>query len=138
MSRAPARLSYDWYDGVIPANAELGADVYLDSSYAFAAFRSRRQPGLVLGDAAGVYDRAAFVVGPRGRVKVGAYTCLNGTYVVCDDAVTIGAHCLLSWGVVLTDTWPGPAAPAAAGGRPCGRWPGTPTACSPRCRARAR
>jgi acetyltransferase-like isoleucine patch superfamily enzyme len=114
MSRAPVRLSYDWYDGVIPANVELGADAYVDTAYSFAAFRSRRQPGMVLGEAAGVYDRTALVVGPRGRVTVGAYTCLNSITVFCDEAVTIGAHCLLAWGAVLTDTWPGPAIPAAA------------------------
>jgi acetyltransferase-like isoleucine patch superfamily enzyme len=45
------------------------------------------------------------VVGPDGQVTVGPYTCLNGTYLYCNGRVTIGAHCLLAWGVVVTDTW---------------------------------
>ncbi len=107
MDRERRRLPDDWYGGEIPVNVILGRDVYLDSSYAFAAFHSVRERGLVLGDACGVYDRAAFVVGPQGIVQVGAFTVLNGTYIVCNDRVTIGEHCLLSWGVVITDTWLG-------------------------------
>ncbi len=85
----------------------VGDDVYLDSSYGFAAFNSERDPGFVVGDASGVYDRATLVVGPSGRVTVGPFTVLNGTYVICDDRVDIGGHCLLSWGVVITDNWHG-------------------------------
>jgi acetyltransferase-like isoleucine patch superfamily enzyme len=107
--RQPVRpLDNDWYPGGIPANVVLGANVYIDTSYAFGAFHSQCEPGLVLGDAAGVYDRTNFFVGPAGRVSVGAYTCLNATTLVCNDRITVGAHCLLAWGVVLTDTWPGP------------------------------
>lgn len=104
----------DWYPLGLPANIVIGKDVYIDSSYGFAGFHSRRQPGLTVGDASGVYDRAAFVVGPRGRVSVGAFTVLNGTYVICEDRVDIGAHCLLAWGVVITDNWCGGRATRAA------------------------
>lgn len=95
----------DWYPLGLPENIIIGNDVYIDSSYGFAGFHSRQEPGLIVGDASGVYDRAAFIVGPRGRVTVGAFTVLNGTYVICDDRIDIGAHCLLAWGVVITDNW---------------------------------
>ena len=104
MSGGGSYLNHDWYHGVIPGNVELGHDVYLDSSYTFASFHSEQTPGLVLGDACGAYDRATFVVGPLGRVMVGSYSILNGAYVVCNDRITIGAHCLLAWGVVVTDS----------------------------------
>ncbi|HEX2722117.1 MAG TPA: acyltransferase [Gemmatimonadaceae bacterium] len=95
----------DWYPVGMPANIELGKDVYIDSSYGFAGFDSEQEPGLVMGDACGAYDRAALIVGRRGVVTVGAFTVLNGTYVICDERIDIGAHCLLSWGVVITDNW---------------------------------
>jgi acetyltransferase-like isoleucine patch superfamily enzyme len=98
-------LNNDWYAGGIPANVSVGANVYLDTSYSFAAFHSRKSPGLELGNSSGVYDRTNFNVGPEGVVTVGPYTCLNATTFVCNDRITIGAHCLLAWGVVLTDTW---------------------------------
>lgn len=98
-------LPGDWYPVGLPENIVIGNDVYIDSSYGFAGFHSEQEPGLIVGDASGVYDRAALVVGPRGRVTVGAFTVLNGTYVICDDRIDIGAHCLLAWGVVITDNW---------------------------------
>lgn len=104
MNSKATRIDHDWYPGVIPSNVEVGQNVYLDSSYAFTAFLSRREHGLTLGDASGAYDRASFVVGPNGSISVGPYTCLNGAYLICHDRMTIGAHCLLSWGVVLTDS----------------------------------
>ena len=105
MSDAPFELEYDWYGRGLPANLWIGRDVYIDSAYGFAPFRSQRTPGLVLGDASGAYDRATFVVGPQGVVSVGEYTVLNGTCLVANDRITIGSHCLLAWGSVLTDTW---------------------------------
>jgi len=107
VSDTPFELVYDWYGRGLPPNIRIGRDVYIDSAYGFAPFRSQRTPGLVLGDASGAYDRATFVVGPQGAVAVGEYTVLNGTYIVANDRVTIGSHCLLAWGSVLTDTWVG-------------------------------
>jgi acetyltransferase-like isoleucine patch superfamily enzyme len=114
VSRPRWQLDNDWYPGGVPDNVVIGRDVYIDTSYAFGAFRSEREPGLVLGDASGVYDRTNFFVGPSGQVSVGPYTCLNATTIVCADRVTIGGHCLIAWGVVLTDSWPGPGVPLAA------------------------
>jgi len=112
MSDQPLRLPHDWYPGDIPANVQLGCDVFIDTSYAFAAFHSKLHPGLSMGAAAGSYDRSSFVVGPSGVVTVGDYTCLNGTYIICEERITIGAHCLLAWGSVLSDSWA--VAPVAA------------------------
>ena len=96
-------IDYDWYPGGVPGNVVVGEDVYLDSAYGFAPFLSDREQGLGLGEATGAYDRATFVVGPRGRVTIGGYTVVNGTYVGCQERVDIGAHGLLSWGTVITD-----------------------------------
>jgi acetyltransferase-like isoleucine patch superfamily enzyme len=108
------QLADDWYRGGVPGNVVLGRDAYVDSSYSFAAFQSEQCPGLTLGDACGAYDRMAFVVGPQGRISVGSYTVLNGTYLICNERITIGSHCLLAWGSVLTDSWIGTGVPPAA------------------------
>jgi acetyltransferase-like isoleucine patch superfamily enzyme len=110
----PTRLDHDWFPGVVPANVHAAEGVYLDTSYSFALLGSRRDPCVELGGASGVYDRSAFVLGPRGRVTVGPYTCLNGTYLVCHDEITIGAHVFFGWGSVVTDAWPGRGLPLAA------------------------
>lgn len=107
-------LENDWYEGVIPGNVVLEKDVYLDTSYSFAAFRSQQNPGLILEAASGVYDRTNLIVGPQGFVTVGAYTCLNGTTLICENRLIIGRHCLLAWGVVITDNWLSPNVSLAA------------------------
>lgn len=113
MNDSQPHLEYDWYAGSIPDNVDLGQDVYIDTTYSFAPFFSQQQPGLVLENGSGAYDRTAFVVGPAGKISVGAYTCLNATYLICNQQITIGAHCLLAWGVVLTDTWLNASTPLA-------------------------
>ncbi len=100
-------LDGDWFGRGIPGNVRLGSDVYLDSSYGFDGVSESMHGGVSIGDASGAYDRAAFVVGPRGQVAVGRYTVLNGCYLVCEDRITIGDHCLLAWGAVITDVWTG-------------------------------
>ena len=42
MSVERPRLEDDWYPGSIPRNIEFGSDVYIDTSYSFAAFHSQR------------------------------------------------------------------------------------------------
>src|SRR5690349_19430749 len=104
--RPPASaIEYDWYPGQIPGNVRLGENVYVDTSYGFARFLSQQDPGLVLGDATGAYDRATFIAGESGRIQVGAFTVLNGTNLICEEQISIGSHCLLAWGSVITDCW---------------------------------
>lgn len=108
------RIEYDWYPDVIPQNVEIGEDVFIDSSYGWAEFYSNRQPGAVFGEASGVFDRVTLVVGPEGRVSVGAYTELNATFLICRDRIDIGSHVLLAWGCVVTDHWIAPETPVEA------------------------
>ncbi len=98
-------IEYDWYAGGIPSNVKTAENVYLDTSYGFAAFHSERETGLEIGEGTGTYDRASFVVGKAGRVTVGTHTVLNGTTIICNDYVEIGNHCLVAWGSVITDSW---------------------------------
>lgn len=100
-------IEYDWFPGSIPPNVVLGNDVYIDSSYGFAAFHSKLETGFELGNACGIYDRASFIVGPEGSISVGDFTILNGTSIICNEKVTIGRHCMLAWGSVITDSWEG-------------------------------
>ena len=49
-------LAYDWFQRPLPENVELGANVYIESSYVFAPFFSQRRPGLIMDDGSGAYD----------------------------------------------------------------------------------
>ena len=97
-------LAYDWLQRSLPDNAELGTNVYIESSYVFAAFFSQCRPGMIMDDGIGAYDFTSFAAGPDLRINVGAYTRLNSVSLVCDDAISGGAYCLFAWGSVLTDS----------------------------------
>jgi len=107
MSRMNLHRTYrdnDWYPGGIPGNVVIGEHVYIETSYAFAPCLAEDESAIVLGDASGAYDQATFVLGPRARVVVGPYSVLN-CHLVCEQSIRIGGHCMLSWGVVVADTW---------------------------------
>lgn len=104
----PSRLEYDWFPGNIPENIEIGEGAYLDSAFGFASFFSELTQGLRIGRASGIYDRATIISGPEGKIDLREFVCLNGTYLICDREITIGAFALLSWGCIVTDTSVGP------------------------------
>jgi acetyltransferase-like isoleucine patch superfamily enzyme len=99
------KLPSDWYDGTVPHNVVLDPTAYLESSYSFRAYRSQAPVGLRLGKAASAYLHVMFDVGPRGQVSLGDYTLFNGGRVICDSSIEIGNYCLISWNVLLMDTY---------------------------------
>ncbi|SPF39992.1 putative Transferase hexapeptide repeat containing protein [Candidatus Sulfopaludibacter sp. SbA4] len=99
-----AHLDRDWFGAPVPKNIRLGPNVYLESTYAFAAFFSQQDPALTMEEGSGAYGLTSFVVGPQGRVEIGAYTCLSSTAICCEDRIRIGAHCMVAWGAVITDS----------------------------------
>jgi acetyltransferase-like isoleucine patch superfamily enzyme len=46
-----------------------------------------------------------FDVGPHGRVKLGEYALVHGARIICDAEIIIGDYALISWNVVLMDTY---------------------------------
>jgi acetyltransferase-like isoleucine patch superfamily enzyme len=99
-------ISGDWVNRPLPPNLVIESGVYLESAYSFLGFASEATPGLILREGSGIYDHATFVAGPQGQIEVGPYSCINASYLICNDRITIGAHCLLGWGAVVSDSWP--------------------------------
>jgi acetyltransferase-like isoleucine patch superfamily enzyme len=98
-------IRYDWYPKAIPANLQLDGMVYLDSMYSFACFHSIQPNGFEMGYASGNYLHSHFLVGEQGKIKVGKYVILEATNILANESVTIGDHCMFSWGSYITDTW---------------------------------
>jgi acetyltransferase-like isoleucine patch superfamily enzyme len=104
MTRART-LSWDWYPGTIPANAHVDESAYVETTFSFTLYRSEEPAGLRIGRGASTYLGTMFDVGPRGRVSIGEYALVHGARVICDSEIEIGAYCLISWNVVLMDTY---------------------------------
>jgi len=102
------KLAHDWYDGTVPDNVAFDDTNYIDTSYYFRRFRSSVKDALKLGRGASVYNNTVFDLGRNARAEIGAFAMVNGANVVCDDAIRIGDHTLISWNVVLMDTYRAP------------------------------
>jgi acetyltransferase-like isoleucine patch superfamily enzyme len=102
---APRTLSGDWYPGTIPENVVLDPEAYLETTYSFFQYRSEAAAGLRIGRGSSIYLGVMFDVGPTGRVTIGDFSLLNGAWILSDAAVEIGDHALISWRVVLMDSY---------------------------------
>jgi acetyltransferase-like isoleucine patch superfamily enzyme len=98
-------LSWDWYPGKIPENASVDETAYIETTFSFHCFRSELSCGLEIGRGASTYLGTMFDVGPRGRVTLGECALVHGARVICDSEIIIGDYALLSWNVVLMDTY---------------------------------
>ncbi|HKX29160.1 MAG TPA: acyltransferase [Blastocatellia bacterium] len=105
MLDADRRLPWDWYEGRVPENVVLDESSYLETSFSFFCYRSRRPVGVVLGRGSSSYIGTMFDVGREGKVTVGDYVSLVGVRIVCDSEIEIGDYSLLSWNVVLMDAY---------------------------------
>jgi len=98
-------LSWDWHPGTIPVNAVIDETAYVETTYSFVLYRSIVPVGVSIGKGTSVYKGTMFDVGNQGQVNLGNYTLLNGTRIVCDAEIKIGDYALISWNVVLMDTY---------------------------------
>lgn len=98
-------LPWDWYPGAIPHNALIADTAYIETTFSFSLYRSEAPVGIRIGHGASTYLGTMFDVGPEGRVGLGEYALVHGARIICDCEVSIGAYCLISWNVVLMDTY---------------------------------
>jgi acetyltransferase-like isoleucine patch superfamily enzyme len=105
LNQPPRTLPWDWYSGTIPENVTLQGEAYLETTYSFLHYRSEALEGVRIGHGATVYLGTMFHIGPRGHVNIGEFSLVNGAWIICDAAVEIGDYALISWNVVLMDSY---------------------------------
>ncbi len=98
-------LPWDWYPGTIPTNVRIDESAYVETTFSFHCYRSEESVGVKIGRGASVYLGTMFDVGRCGRVSLGDYALVHGARIICDAAVEIGDHALISWNVVLMDSY---------------------------------
>src|SRR5687767_1066560 len=98
-------LSWDWFPGTIPENVFVDDTAYIETTFSFQFFRSERERAVEYGRGASTYLGTMFDLGPRGRVTLGDFTLVHGARIICDAEVSIGDYALISWNVVLMDTY---------------------------------
>ncbi len=112
MLRPGHPIPYDWHPGLVPINAVLDETALIETTYSFIAYRSEAPVGLELARGAGIYTGTMLDIGPRGRVRLGECALVTAVRIVCDAEIEIGDYALLSWNVVLMDSYRVPFDPA--------------------------
>jgi acetyltransferase-like isoleucine patch superfamily enzyme len=99
------RLPWDWYEGRVPAGVRSDPTAYIETAHCFLRYRSRQSPGATFGRGASMYKSSMLDIGPDGRFAVGDFAMLQGARIICDAEVTIGACSMLSWLVLVMDSY---------------------------------
>jgi acetyltransferase-like isoleucine patch superfamily enzyme len=102
---AGTRLPWDWYDGLLPVNVLVDEDAYLETTYSLLNMRSKRADAVRIERGAAAYAGTMFDVGPRGRVRIAPFAFANSVRIIADALVEIGEYSMLSWNVVLMDSY---------------------------------
>ena len=106
-------LPWDWFPGKVPGNVTIAESAYVETTFSFLLFRSERTDAVTIGRGASTYLGTMFDVGPRGRVNLGDYALVHGARIICESEIIIEEYALVSWNVVLMDSYRVPFAPDA-------------------------
>lgn len=103
----------EWDRSGLPDNIRLGDRCWIERPQSLDRFRSRRDPGMVLGDDVQVYGWSMFSVDETGFVSVGRGSVLVGAVFMCREQITLGENVVISYGVTIADSDFHPRDPAA-------------------------
>lgn len=96
-------LTGRWDYRSLPPNIVLGEGCYLERRESFTAFRSLRNPALVMGDRVVVYTWAGFGVERDGLLEIGDDSVLVGPLFMCGEHVRLGKRVVVSYNVTIAD-----------------------------------
>jgi acetyltransferase-like isoleucine patch superfamily enzyme len=95
----------DWYEGTVPDGAQIDTTAYVGSSQSFVRYRSELPVGAQIGYGASLCDATSLDIGPHGLVRLGEYALVTAARIICDAEVDIGDYALVSWDVILMDSY---------------------------------
>ena len=102
--------SAGWTDGDLPPNVRLGAGTVITGPDAFKRFRTKRDPGLLIGDNC-TMDLTHFSFQPDGEVSIGNWCVFASVVLLCEERITIGNHVAIGWNSYVLDADFHPMAP---------------------------
>jgi len=99
----PMQLRGGWDRSLLPPNVRLGEGVLMDGLHSLRRFRSKRDPGLVVGAGVRIHTWTEFSVEPGGLVEIGEGSTLVGAVLMCAERITIGRDVIISYHVTIAD-----------------------------------
>src|SRR5207237_10383190 len=95
------------HDTPLPSNVRLGPNSVITGDYltrdrSFRLFRSRLDPGLVVG-ASCTMDGVMFNAGPEARIEIGDHCYFHEATLVGDLEIRIGCRVVIGWHATVID-----------------------------------
>lgn len=97
------KIEGDWFGGIIPINAKVGENCYIDTTATFKQFFSKLPTGLAIGDHVTIKN-ASLATEENAVIEIGDYTYIYNAALVCSEKISIGSHVCISGGVNIVDT----------------------------------
>ena len=98
------RVEGDWWRDPIPANVHFGVGFFCESAQIFRNLKSRHPRAVVLGDHVSCYAGCQFAIEANGSCSIGDFTLMNAAFLMAEERIEIGSHCLISWNVAIADS----------------------------------
>ena len=98
-----AGMNSAWTDGTIPPNVVVGEGTVITGPDAFKRFRTKKDPGLVIG-ANSTMDLTHFSFQPDGEVVIGDWCVFASVVLMCEERITIGDHVAIGWNSYVMDS----------------------------------
>ena len=105
ITKVQRQFAGDWEPAEMPENIVIDDTAYVHTVYCFDLVRSELPAAVTLARGSQVNDGAMFDVGPRGRVHIDECALLTSPWFLCDAEITVGAFTMISWSVVLMDSY---------------------------------
>ena len=95
------------HDPMLPSNVRIAPDSVITGDWltrdrAFRLFRSRLEPGLVIG-AGCTMDGVMFNAGPEARIEIGDHCYFHEATLISDLAIRIGCRVVIGWHATVID-----------------------------------
>lgn len=96
-------ITGNWDYSTLPDNIQIGNDCWLERKESFGRFKSRQNPGLILGNGVKVYTWTSFTVEPEGVIEIGDESLIVGAIFMCAKSITVGKRVVISYNVTIAD-----------------------------------
>jgi acetyltransferase-like isoleucine patch superfamily enzyme len=98
----PPNAVSPWTHGPLPDNVRVAEDTVITGPDAFKRFRTKRDPGLVIGQGC-TMDLTHFSFQPAGSVTIGDHCVFASVVLLCEESITIGDRVAIGWNSYVMD-----------------------------------
>jgi acetyltransferase-like isoleucine patch superfamily enzyme len=97
-------LTGTWDYNSLPPNIIIGKNCWFERKDSFSLFRSKLNPGLVIGNNVKVYTWTTFNIEADGKIEIGDNSILVGAVFMCSSCIKIGKNVIISYHVTIADS----------------------------------